>query len=335
MLQALPGGTAARYLRLVRALATRDAFQARFFYDRSAVRRAAVVARGSFDAVVCGQLYMYPYVPADLRPITLLDAHNAELDRVESIARAAGLTARGLAARLQRGPVRAYEAHAATEVARVTAVSRSDAQYFEALAPGRVDLVPNGVDCAAIEFRPQPGGRRILFLGSLDYSANVDAFAYLVREVLPRVTQDVELDVVGSSPRRSLQRLARNAPVRVSIAGHVPDTEPWFTRARMLVVPLRYGGGTRLKILEALARGTPVVSTSIGCAGLELAGGDDLLVADGPDELARAIRRLLEDDELCTRLAEHGRATVERRYDWSTIGGAFEEAVAKAAGAGG
>jgi glycosyltransferase involved in cell wall biosynthesis len=117
---------------------------------------------------------------------------------------------------------------------------------------------------------------------------------------------------------------------RVRIVGQVPDTTPYWEHARAFVVPLRVGGGTRLKILEALARGVPVVSTSLGCEGLDLRDGEDLLVADSLEEFAAAVSRLLEDDELCGRIAASGRATVAARYDWRTIGDAFEASVAAA-----
>jgi glycosyltransferase involved in cell wall biosynthesis len=112
----------------------------------------------------------------------------------------------------------------------------------------------------------------------------------------------------------------------------VPDTGPYWARARVFIVPLRVGGGTRLKILEALARGVPVVSTSIGCEGLDLRHGEDLLVADDAAAFAASVARLLGDDELCASLARHGRATVEARYDWRAIGDGFHESVARVVG---
>jgi glycosyltransferase involved in cell wall biosynthesis len=321
-------------LRLAAAVATGRAFHSRFFYEPAIAERAAALIDGNaFDALVACHQYMYPYVPPGWRGRAVLDAHNVELERIETIARSAPVSARGLVARLQRGPVRLFEADAARNVARVAAVSRSDAAYFDAFANGRVELVPNGVDCENFRARREPGPRRVLFLGSLDYSANVDAVEYLVREILPRLeSADVDIVIAGSNPSSSLHKLARESRVPVSVIGFVEDTEPEFANARMLVVPLRMGGGTRLKILEALARGTPVVSTSVGCAGLELTPEEELLVADSPAEFAASVDRLLADDDLCVRLATAGRAAVERRYDWREIAPAFDRAVSAAAG---
>jgi glycosyltransferase involved in cell wall biosynthesis len=135
------------------------------------------------------------------------------------------------------------------------------------------------------------------------------------------------VDVVGSHPRAAVFAAARRSLVSLEVAGYVPDTDPYWDRARMLVVPLRIGGGTRLKILEALARGVPVVSTTLGCEGLDLRPGEHLLVADEPAAFAAAMTSLLEDDDLCRRLAEAGRAAVERRYDSSVVGEAFERSL--------
>ena len=121
-----------------------------------------------------------------------------------------------------------------------------------------------------------------------------------------------------------LPKLAGRARQPVEVAGFVPDTAPWFERARALVVPLRIGGGTRLKILESLARGVPVLSTTLGCEGLDLVPGRDLLVEDDPHRFAAALDRLLADDELCRDLARHGRAAAAA-YDWPRIGDTLAE----------
>jgi glycosyltransferase involved in cell wall biosynthesis len=315
-----------RYARLARSLAVRRAFHVDFFCSRTASARLRDPLRlSSSDVVVAGQLYMYPYVGRELHRRTVLDALNVEVRRVRAMSAALGLSPRGLAARLQAGPVGAYEAEAVKAVARIVAVSAEEAAHFEQLAPGRVALVPNGVDCERLQPRPDlPPEPRLLLHGSMDYSAHVDAVTYFVDEVLPGLRRrDASVTVVGSNPRPAVYEAARRSPRRVEVAGHVEDTRPYFERSRVLVVPLRYGGGTRLKILEALAQGVPVVSTTIGCEGLDLRDGRELLRADGPQELAAAVERLLEDDELCLRLARAGREAVERRYDWRALGEEF------------
>lgn len=314
------------YARLAKAVVTRSALHRHFFFSRAAARRLqAALPLDSFDVIVAETLYMYPYVPVELRGRTVLDTHNVEVKRIDAMARAVPRRPRGLVARRQLAAVAAYEAEAVGQVARVVVVSDEERRALEVIAPGRVDLVPNGVDVESIRPRERaPSEPTLLFVGSMDYGANVDSVEHLVDDVLPHLRRkDANLTLVGSNPGRSLARIAARSPVAVEIAGFVPDTTPYFERSRVFVVALRFGAGTRLKILEALARGVPVVTTTVGCAGLDLVHGRDAVIADEPRELADWIDRLLEDDDLGDRLARQGRRTVESRYDWRSIGAAF------------
>lgn len=336
-LEPFPVAPPSRYWRLARAIAASTPFHERYFFtDRAAEGLEPLLRAGSFDVLVPVTLYMVPYVPRDRFDRAVLDTLNVETRRMEGMAEALPRRPRGLAARRQLPAVRRYEAEAVRSVARVVAVSEEERKAFEQLAPGKVDLVPNGVDTTTIQPRKSlPDAPGVLFVGSMDYGANVDAVEHLVDDVLPRLRRrDATVTLVGSNPRPSLRRIARRATLDVHVAGFVPSTEPYFERSRVFVVPLRYGGGTRLKILEALARGVPVVTTSVGCEGLELEHGRELVVADDPADFAQWVDRLLEDDDLCLELALRGRATVEERYDWRAIGAAFArtlEAVADGA----
>jgi glycosyltransferase involved in cell wall biosynthesis len=335
VLEDLDASPLVRYRRLATSVLTRSAFHRRFFYSADAARRlAAWLDEEAFDVLVAESLYMYPYVPAGVRERTVLDTLNAEVSRVRAMASVLGRSPRGLAARLQLGAVARFEAEASRSVARVIAVSEEERRYFEELAPGRVEVVPNGVDCEAIAARSGvPVEPTLLFVGSMDYSANVDAVEHLIDDVLPGLERrDARVQIVGSNPRPAVRRAAERSPLEVEVLGHVPSTEPYFEAARLLVVPLRFGGGTRLKILEALARGVPVVSTPLGCEGLGLVHEHDVVVAEGPAGLAAAVDRLLADDALCLRLSREGRKTVEERYDWRRLGDDLERVVAAVGG---
>jgi glycosyltransferase involved in cell wall biosynthesis len=337
VLEEFAPSSAERALRLAKNVALGRAFHSDFFLSHGALARfRAGLEREQFDVIVVGQLYMYPYLSPDLHRVAVLDALNVESRRVAAIASTGPATARGLVARLQRRAIERFEREAVERIARTIAVSAQEQRHFEEIAPGRVDLVPNGVDCARYRPRTEPArGARLLFVGSLDYSANVDAVKHMLREVLPRMKRtDATVQLVGSHPRRPVFREAKAAAGKVEVAGHVEDVRPYFQGCRAFVVPLRFGGGTRLKILEALAQGVPVVSTSVGCEGLDLSPGRDLLVADHPDEFAAYVDRLLEDDELCRELGQHGRATVEAHYDWSRIADEFERSLANVSGRG-
>ncbi|MBW3609261.1 MAG: glycosyltransferase family 4 protein [Actinobacteria bacterium] len=133
--------------------------------------------------------------------------------------------------------------------------------------------------------------------------------------------------LVGALPPPDLRAAAEAAPVPVEVTGRVAQIAPWFAGSRLLAVPLRMGGGTRLKILEAMAHGLPVVTTSIGCAGLDVEHERDVIVADDPADFARWVDRLLADDELAATIGMQGRETVRRDHDWRAIGDRLEAAV--------
>jgi polysaccharide biosynthesis protein PslH len=160
-----------------------------------------------------------------------------------------------------------------------------------------------------------------VFSGTLDFRPNVDALTWFAREVLPRVQArrpDAHLVVVGKRPAPALRQLARGGAV--TIVGEVPDTRPYIAGAVVYIVPMRIGGGVRLKLLEALALEAPVVSTGMGAEGVAgLCGGEHCLLADDPAAFAEAVLRLLADRALGRRLGAAGRALVQERYDWSTI----------------
>ncbi len=203
------------------------------------------------------------------------------------------------------------------------AVSERDAAYFRRHAPDApVFSVPNGVDVDHLRPRLDPANEpTLLYLGSMDYPPNADAALWFAVRVLPIIREavpGVRLLIVGRNPAPQVLALGVQPGIRVT--GTVPDVRPYYEQAHALVVPLRSGGGTRLKILEALATGVPVVSTSLGAEGLDLRHGVDFLVADTPDALAEQTIRVLSDATLRASLAEHGRSMVTTHYRWDMIG---------------
>jgi len=169
----------------------------------------------------------------------------------------------------------------------------------------------------------------------MDYPPNIDALRYFFREIHPRVARavpGVRVLVVGRSPTPEV--LAWSSRPGVTVTGSVPDVRPYLAEATLVVVPLRVGGGTRIKILECLAAGRAVVSTSVGAEGLGLRHGEQLMLADDPESFARHTADLLEDRALRQRLAEAGRLCVLARYSWSELGQRFAEICARVAAAG-
>lgn len=192
----------------------------------------------------------------------------------------------------------------------------------------RVDVVPNGVDLDY--FTPGDGAREpdtLVLSGKMSYHANETAALHLLRDVMPRVWRKrpaVRVAVVGRAPTETLRRLARREPERVTVTGFVPDIRPYLRRSAVSVVPVLYGAGTQLKLLEAMACGTPVISTSVGTRGLGLVPGLEVMVADDPAALADAILALLASPERRHRLGLAGRAYVERRQGWDRAVGLLE-----------
>jgi sugar transferase (PEP-CTERM/EpsH1 system associated) len=224
--------------------------------------------------------------------------------------------------------LRAYSAHMrwwepryAARFDRCIAVSEADRGLLRAANPRlRVDVVRNGVDTKACQPLAMNGrSPSLLFVGHMGYEPNIDAALFLTKEILPRIRRTVpgaELWLVGRNPAPEVSRLQGHG---VYVSGTVSDLRPYYARSTVAVVPLRAGGGTRLKILEAMALNRAVVSTTIGSEGLEAIHGEHLLNADGADAFAQQVVRTLQDRELSERLAANARQLVVSQYDWETI----------------
>lgn len=202
--------------------------------------------------------------------------------------------------------------------------SERDAKRISRIAPGSpVTVVPNAVDTSRLPpcDPSMVTEGRVLFLGSTDFSPNRDAVAWLLDEIWPRVREcrpSASLCIVGKVSDED-RRLFESSP-GVRTAGRVPDVRPYVEEAVCTVVPMRFGGGTRIKILEAWALGRPVVSTPLGCEGLRGVDGKNILLRDAPDAFADAVVALIDDAGLRRSLVEEGRTTVLEHYDWSSVG---------------
>jgi glycosyltransferase involved in cell wall biosynthesis len=322
---------ARRIARLVVDTLTRQAFQAHWFWSAGAANAASAWLGddGSDGPILVEQLYMAPFVPPPMRHRIALDTQNHEGARIRAMAHGDGGVWRRSVARLQIGPVDRFERLVLASVGSVLAVSEAETETFERMAPGRVRLIPNGVDVRAIvPIASPPRSRDAMFLGSLGYGANLDAVRYFAKDVAPLlVASGARVTIVGSGGVAAAQQLAARSPIPMTVTGFVPDLAAVYGSHRAMVVPLRHGGGTRLKILEALAWGLPVVSTSLGAAGLGLVDGEHALIADDPPSFARALERVLDDDVLWARLAANGRALVEARFSWERIGDMADDAM--------
>jgi len=233
--------------------------------------------------------------------------------------------------RKQLDKFEAFEKWAYTNASVAVAVSEEDALLMqERFGVGEVQVVENGVDTEF--FKPQRDvdrdPARILFLGSLDWRPNQDGVSLLLNEIFPKIRSQVPnatLSLVGRHPPDWMRAQAKATP-GVSLFADVPDVRPHLARCGMLAVPLRIGGGSRLKILEALAAGTPVVSTRIGAEGLKLAPGRDFTRTDGITDFADAIVRGIRHPYELEDQAECGRRVVLQNYDWPQLAEKLDEA---------
>jgi glycosyltransferase involved in cell wall biosynthesis len=319
--------------------------------DAYAQRLADWLAREPFDVVHVEGIEMAPYLDVidavfpplssppneggqrrgkSPRPLIVFDDHNCEyLLQKRAFLTDLRIPSRWLGAAysfVQWQRLLGYEAQACRRADRVLAVSEADAATLRKLAPDvQVAVVPNGIDTQA--YRPQISSLKsqipenmVVFTGTMDFRPNVDAVLWFAQEVLPRIrtqVEDVRFLAVGQRPHRRLGVL-QNDPA-VTLTGFVEDTRPYIADAAVYVVPLRMGGGTRFKVLEALAMGKPVVSTTLGAEGFPVTHGQELLLADKPEDFAQSVILLLNAPEKRESLGQAGRVFVETQYDWRVI----------------
>ena len=278
-----------------------------------------------FDVVVIEHLLMSNYVWDILgksrRPLWVLSQENVEsLIQKQHISLARNGLERLRKVIYYRSFIQ-FEGHACQRYDRVFMVSENDRQELLKLAPAlpadKVSLLPNGVDVSNYNIgEVEPQENTLIYVGALTYNANYDAMQYFLREIFPiiqRQMPDVKVKITGKTQGVDLSGLVLNE--QVEFTGYVEDIRPVIKSSSVCIVPLQVGGGTRLKILEAMALGTPVVATSKGAEGLDLQPGRDLLVADAPEDFAREVIRLLRQPELREQLQKNGRKAVEEKYD--------------------
>jgi glycosyltransferase involved in cell wall biosynthesis len=305
---------------LARNLWTPRPYMAMAHRSRAVAARVAEEAREA-DLVHVEWTPLVVNVPDDVAVRVCVSAHNVEADVWDRAVTAERGAARRAYLALQAAKVRRFEVTALRRADHVLAVSDSDAERLRERTGRPVTVVENGVD--AERFAPDPSAPvdpdRLVFVGSLDWRPNQDAVVWFVDQVLPRLRARrpaTSFAVVGRAPPDGLVRRLSGLP-GVVLHASVPDVRAHLATAAACVVPLRIGGGSRLKICEALAMGRPVVSTTIGAEGLHLDGG--VVLADGADAFARAAARVLADPREAAALAARGRAAVLERHEWGRL----------------
>lgn len=272
-----------------------------------------------YGAVQLEKPAMIPYLPLDIRVPVVLDVWAFGLTGPLRALRQATGALRKARTLIQLCRYGLFDLLCWPATSCVLVVSEEDRIRCERSRRGRkAVVVPNGVDCAAIRPRqdPEPAVPLLLFTGDLGFEPNVDAACYLAMRVFPeirRLRQDAELHLVGRNPDVRVRKLAGE---RITVIGDVPDMVPHLHAAAVYVAPHFTGAGTRTKVLEAMAAGLPIVTTTIGLEGIGALPGRDVIVADDADAMIAAISRLLDDSSERRRLGMAARRLVEAQYDW-------------------
>jgi polysaccharide biosynthesis protein PslH len=332
-------GTRAFYLDAARHLASPVPYAVgKYRSSEYRARLDTLLERGRFDALVCDFLVPVVNMPGHVPCATILFTHNVEAEIWRRHATTARHPLRRALLRSQWRRMQRFEQAALGRFERVLAVSDADRETFGRLygsGTGPVDVIPTGVDTDY--FTPAPAAwadpNRLVFTGSMDWLPNEDAIIYFCRHILPLVRRTeprVSLAIVGRNPTPAVQHLAES-DAGILVTGRVDDVRPHVAGAALSIVPLRIGGGTRLKIYESMAMGRAVVSTTVGAEGLPLTPGVHVATADDPEAFAAETVRLLRDSAARRAIEQAGLALVRERYDWRAVSAAFERSIVVAA----
>lgn len=307
---------------LLTGLARKQSHWEHWFRSADMVARVREL-RSRFDLVHVESAVLGGYRDAIGDSTLVLSHHNVESELVRQRSGTARFAAARALLRQEAAKMEALERDWAPRAAVNVVVSELDGERLRKIAPGAtIEVVPNGVDTEY--FRADPGvisdPSTLVFAGGMDWYPNRDAMAHFATDIWPRLiatNPSRRLIVIGRSPPRELSALNDS---RVQVLGFVPDIRPLVSRAGVYICPMRIGGGTRLKILDALAMSRALVSTDLGVEGLDLTPDVHFLRANSPEEFDRQIARLEGDEELRVRLGRAGREVVEQRFSWAVIG---------------
>ncbi len=318
--------------RTALAVPTRSPLQIAYYRSGRMSRLVdGLAAACPFDATIVQMIRMTPYglrVSSGRRIAFLADSYGLSMGRRAAVEHGV----RAAVTRLEAGRIARYEQEMAQRYDRTWLVSPADLAGFPRASWPRIDIVPNGFpeELLQVGIEREPGAR-LLFVGHLGVPHNVDSAQVLAREVLPAVRArrpDATLRLVGADPAPAVRAL--HAPPGIVVTGFVPDLATEFAAAHAFVAPLRFAAGVQNKIIESLAAGVPVVTSSIAAAGLGATGERDLWVADDPGAMAERVLDLLGDEAARAALGRRGREFASHGFRWSNILAALERAKSNA-----
>lgn len=298
--------------------------------DRMRKTFEKITGASRFDLVFGYQAKMGAYLPGTPVPaiIDLTDALSLYYGRMAKYCN----WPLKLAYRLEQLKMLRFEQRILNQGILCLVASDADAVYLRSFTPdARLAVVPNGVDTNY--FKPakrEDGNFELLFVGNMAYPPNRDGILFFYREVLPLVLKECpksRLVIAGKNPPGCI--FALNKDSKVEVTGYVTDVRPYISRASVVISPIRFGAGTRIKILEAMAMGKAIVTTTLGCEGLDVTPGDDIEIADTPKDIAAKIIILMNDSEKNQAMGMRARETVLEKYEWNNICKALESLIIK------
>jgi sugar transferase (PEP-CTERM/EpsH1 system associated) len=287
----------------------------------------ALLNEQEFDLVQVESIHLMNYLPtiraAHTHPLVVCDWHNVESELMRQYSERDKSFARRTYARRTARLMNEAEKRALDQFDAHIVVSEEDGERLRQMnSSAQISIIENGVDVTYYAKAQSSAARnRIVFVASMDYHANIDAAINFARNVWPivhRKKPELVFTIVGRDPAAAVRQLSSITGIEVT--GSVKDVRPYYLEAIVAVVPLRVGGGSRLKILEAMAAGVPVVSTQLGAEGLKVRDGENILLADNDRELAEKIVNVIDNEHLRAEIIGAARALTADRYDWSKLG---------------
>ena len=322
-LRLVPRAKAYSPMDLLRGLVLSTPFHVHNYHLQAMVDAVQEMATGqAYDLVQIEDVVMAQYLASIMdKSLRILDMHNVESALLRRYAEKNGNVFKKIYARLTAAKLEGYERDVGRKFHKILVCSAQDRGLLQDKTMSTpIQVTPNGVDCDSFQPLPMdPASKELVFVGSMDYHANISGVLFFVHNILPLIHEkfpETHFTIVGKNPPEAISRLAEE---RVTVTGMVPDVRPYLARARIVVVPLLVGGGTRLKILEAMACGKAIVSTPMGAEGISAKDLKHFYLAETAHEFAQATIQLLQEPALCQRIGTAAATFVKERFDWRLI----------------
>ena len=322
------------YMQMLLEIFSTNPFTVNYHYSKNMQEQIfSFLEKEDFDLVQCEWTPYAKYFDKIDRLPKILSAHNVEWMQWKRFFQCQANPLKKIYAYLQWKRMFNFEKRECPKFDHCVAVSKKDADLLLSYGAKAASVVENGVDIAYFTpLQTQVISHSMVFTASMDAFSNQDGVEYFVKSIFPKIKQalpSVSFTAVGRNPSKNIYKLAEGHP-EIKITGTVNDVRPFIAESSLYIVPLRVGGGSRLKILEAMAMGKAVISTTMGVEGLEMTPNKNVIIADKPEDFAQKAIELLSSRELCQNLGSEGRKLIEEKYSWDKIAGKLGEVWEKA-----